>query len=187
MKTCFVLFVLSFGALTSYAQSEWTWFSRNKVPLYIQGAQRFTDYRLINGKPADGFLPGYYLTADGTKKEGEIQYNFPYIMERMLVFRGEDGAVSYLRPGEIKGYFIDGTYRESVTFSASMIKDAEGLHTLFMIPKVQGPLSLYYYTNQEIVWDFEPEDDRIFKEPFYFQAFTKYNQMPEAEIHKSPC
>lgn len=170
---------------TANAQSEWDWFSRNKLPLYNPGATSFTDFRLINGKAADGYLPGYYITLDGVQKDGEVQYNFPYIMERMLAFR-VDGHITYFRPTEVKGYFVDGVYRESVTFNASLIKGAEGLHTFFMIPKEQGPLSLYYYTNQEIVWDFEPADDRIFNVKSYFEAFSKYNTIQESDIKKSP-
>jgi hypothetical protein len=169
----------------SWAQTAWSWFSRNKVPLYNQGAMSFTDFRLINGKPADGFLPGYYITLEGERKEGEIQLNYPYIMERMLAFRA-DGNMTFFRPKEVKGYFVDGVYRASVTFNASMIKGAEGLHTFFMIPKVQGTLSLYYYTNQEIVWDFEPEDDRIFGVRSYFEAYSKYHATPESEVVSSP-
>jgi len=179
----FLLFVSILHSAS--AQPGWGWFSRNKVPLYNQGAVSYTDFRVINGKPADGFLPGYYVTLDGVRKEGEVQYNYPYIMERMLTFRA-DGNIAFFRPTEVKGYFVDGLYRESVTFNAAMIKGAEGIHTFFMIPKVQGPLSMYYYTNQEIVWDIEPEDDRIFSPLNYFEAFSKYHAQQESEIRSSP-
>ncbi len=181
-----LLFLFFISTLTiATAQSEWDWFSRNKVPLYNPGAMSFTDFRVINGKPADGFLPGYYVTLDGERKEGEVQYNYPYIMERMLTVR-VDGNIAFFRPTEVKGYFVDGIYRESVRFNVSMIKGAEAIHTFFMIPKVQGALSMYYYTNQEIVWDLEPEDDRIFNVQRYFEAFSKYHAQQESEIRSSP-
>jgi len=185
MKPALTLILYIAMFCTSHAQSGWDWFSRNKVPLYNQGAVSYTDFRVINGKPADGFLPGYYVTLDGARKEGEVQYNYPYIMERMLTFRA-DGNIAYFRPTEVKGYFVDGIYRESVTFNASMIKGAEGIHTFFMIPKVQGALNMYYYTNQEIVWDLEPADDRIFGAISYFEAFSKYHAQQESEIRRSP-
>lgn len=185
MKSALTIIISIAIVGTSYAQSGWEWFSRNKVPLYNPGAVSFTDFRIINGKPADGFLPGYYVTLDGVRKEGEVQYNYPYILERMLVFRS-DGNIAYFRPTEVKGYFVDGLYRESVTFNVSLIKGAEGIHTFFMIPKVQGSLSMYYYTNQEIIWDLEPEDDRIFGSISYHQAYAKYHAKSETEIKTSP-
>ena len=182
-----ILSLLLFAATFHFspAQSAWGWFSRNKVPLYNQGAVSYTDFRVINGKPADGFLPGYYITLNGERKEGEVQYNYPYIMERMLTFR-TDGNIAFFRPTEVKGYFVDGLYRESVAFNAAMIKGAENIHTFFLIPKAQGPLGLYYYTNQEIVWDIEPEDDRIFSVLNYFEAYSKYHAKQESEIRSSP-
>lgn len=187
MKSALTIIISIAIVGTSYAQSGWEWFSRNKVPLYNPGAVSFTDFRIINGKPADGFLADYYLTKNGEQVDGEVQYNYPYIMERMLVFR-QSGNVKFISPRDVKGYFVDGVYRESVTFNASLIKGAESEHTYFMIPKVQGTLNLFYYTNQEIDWPniLQPKDDQIFTAGNYFHAFNTFHAQPESEIHRGP-
>jgi len=182
-----ILLILIFPVFSTTAQSEWQWFSRNKVPLYNSGAKDFTDFRVIGGKAADGFLPGHYLTKQGEQVNGEVQYNYPYIMERMLVFRA-NGKITFLTPSEVKGYFVDGIYRESVTFNAALINGADALHTFFMIPKLLGVANLFYYTSQEIDWQnsIEPKDDHILSIANYFNAFDTFHAKSEKEIQTGP-
>lgn len=138
------------------------------------------DFVVRDGVERNGYLPGYYLQKDGTKIDGEIQYNFPYIMEHMLVFR-KDGRSTFIDPKDIKGYFVDGIYRESVTINVSMIAGMKSLETYFMIPEIQGKLSLYQYSAEN------PESlasARNISVNNYYDAYTYYNQRSESEIQK---
>lgn len=184
MKKLFIALCLASCCLVANAQTGWSWFNKDYVPQYSKlKSANFESYATVRGAEKNGYLPGYYLTKDGQKVEGQVQYNFPYIMERMLVFV-KDGQMTFMSPRDIKGYFVDGIYRESVTVNVSMLASAKSLETYFMIPEIQGKLSLYYFTG-ETPSTMEGTEDLSIPEN-YFRAYGNYADEPEGTIRMSP-
>jgi hypothetical protein len=182
MKTLIAMFlVTTFGSVATAQVGTYTWFKRNLVPLYANGANDFNAFYKEGATNKDGFLPGYYVTKDGDKVEGEVQYNFPFIMERLLVFR-KDGVTTMFSPKDVKAFFVDGMLFESVTLNASMLGGLTKLETYFMIPEVKGKLTLYYYSGENAT-DLDSDAD-IAKWRNYYRAYATYMQKSEADIQK---
>jgi hypothetical protein len=172
----------------SYAQSQpgtYGWFTKNKIPYYRSTSNRGFDSfsSTAQGAEQNGFLPGYYVDKNGNKFEGEIQFNFPFIMERLVAFK-HDGKTTLFTPKDIKGYFVDGIYRESVTINASMIGSAKILESYFMIPEIEGKISLYYYTGETPTGLEADNDLTIFRN--YWAAYSAYIKQDERGIRHSP-
>jgi hypothetical protein len=181
MKLSTVLLLILISSATAFAQlGTYGWFKRDQVPYYATDANNFNAFVSVGGAEKNGFLPGYYLTKNGEKIEGQVQYNFPFLMERILVFKKE-GVTSILNPKDVNGYFVDGITFESVTVNASLLGTTK-LETYFMIPEVKGKLSLYYYSGENPM---ELDSDADFsKWGNYYSAYTKYSQRSESEIQK---
>lgn len=184
MKKLFLLFCLAFTTSISNAQTGYGWFKKDQVPQYAKlKTAGFETFATVKGQEKNGYMPGYYITREGEKIEGQVQYNYPFIMERLLVFV-KDGQMTFINPRDIKGYFVDEIYRESVTVNVSMIGSMKSLETYFMIPEIQGKLSLYYYTGENPA-NLEPTDD-LSNYSNYARAYGAYMNEPESTIKMSP-
>lgn len=181
MKLSSLLFLILISSATAFAQvGTYGWFKRDQIPSYATDSNNFNAFVSLGGTEKSGFLPGYYLTKNGEKIEGQVQYNFPFLMERILVFRKE-GVTSILNPKDVNGYFVDGINFESVTVNASMLGTTK-LETYFMIPEIKGKLSLYYYSGENPT---ELDSDADFaKWSNYYSAYRTYSQRSESEIQK---
>lgn len=176
------LIVLLISSNVCFAQlGTYAWFSKSKIPYYKSSRSGFDSYSMSGGAERNGFLQGYYIDKNDTKIEGEIQYNFPFIMERLLVFRA-NGNVTFINPKDVKGYFVDGLYRESVTLNVSMIGGAKSLETYFMFPEIQGKMSLYYYSGENPT-GVQDETD-ISDWGSYIASYDAFINKSESEIQK---
>lgn len=181
MKT---LVTFTFLLITFVAQAQigtYAWFKKDRIPYYRDRDRNFDSYKMQGGVEQNGFMPGYYIDKNDQKIEGEVQYNFPFIMERILVFRA-NGNTTFIQPRDIKGYFIDGLYRESVTLNVSMIGGLKKLETYFMFPEIKGKLSLYFYSGENPT-DLEGDED-LSKWNNYYSAYQVYLKKQESEIQK---
>lgn len=108
----FILLIAFLSSFYARAQfNNYTWFSRSKIPHYRDQKDRgFDTFESKGGHELNGFMPGYDTDKNDQKIEGEVQYNYPFIMERILVFR-TNGKVTYIQPRDIKAYFVDGILR----------------------------------------------------------------------------
>lgn len=122
-----------------------------------------------------------HLQQNDKKIEGEIQYNYPFIMERIVVFRGQ-GRTTFLHPRDIKAYFVDGILRESVTANMSLMAGMKTLETYFMIPEIEGKVSLYWFSGENPT---SLEDNADLSQwGNYWTAYSAYDRMREGEIQK---
>lgn len=183
MKRIILLFAIVISFSAQAQMGDYKWFSKDKVPHYKNDRRsEFNAYKILDdGRELNGFMPGYYIDKNGKKIEGEIQYNYPFIMERIVVFRG-NGSTTFLQPRDIKAYFVDGILRESVTANMSLMASMKVLETYFMIPEIKGKISYYAFSGENPT---EMEDNVDLSQwGNYWTAYSAYDRMRESEIQK---
>jgi hypothetical protein len=88
------------------------------------------------------FKPGYIITVNNTKIEGEINFLYKFESYKYCYFRkSKNDSIKYFTPYEIGGYFVNNCLYKSKSIQI----DSLNFQQLFLEVLIEGKISLYSY------------------------------------------